>query len=386
MSTTTPRLADLIAALEAIAPLDLAAEWDNVGLLLGSPDDALAGPVLMTIDLTGAVLQEAAQHQASAVIAYHPPIFHPLKRLTDREPVQRTLLRAARMGLAIYSPHTALDAAPGAMSDWLADAVLDAPATRAAGGDRKALIPREAHAPGGDFKIVTFLPEAQLDAVRSALASAGAGQIGRYEACSFATPGTGTFFGARGSSPAVGRPGQLERVPEFRVEMVCSRRALPIALETLRRFHPYEEPAIDVYPLQPQPTRAAGPGRKITLDQPVPLAELGQRLKRHLGLPQVRVAASGEASRPLTHVGLCPGAGGSLADAALAQGCEVFITGEMKHHEVLAALRHGMSVVLAGHTNTERGYLPVLAERLMAALPSLRFVFSQADHDPLHAV
>jgi dinuclear metal center YbgI/SA1388 family protein len=384
------KLAQLIAAIEAFAPLDLAADWDNVGLLMGSPEDAISGPVLMTIDLTSAVLQEAAQHKASAVIAYHPPIFHPIKRLTDTDPVERTLLRAARMGLAIYSPHTALDAAPGAMSDWLADAILDAPATRAGGGDRRAIIPREALAVGAQVKIVTFIPTDRADAVRSALASAGAGKIGKYEVCSFAAAGTGTFFGTEGTTPTVGRVGRLEAVPEVRLEMVCSRRALAIAIETLRRFHPYEEPAIDVYPLHPQPTRAAGPGRKLTLDRATPLSALADRLKKHLRLPQVRVASAGSRGlqQPITHVGVCPGAGGSLAEAALKLGCEVFVTGEMKHHEVLAALRHGMSVILAGHTNTERGYLPVLAERLKAALPGqgLEFVFSQVDHDPLAAV
>lgn len=382
----TTKLANLIHALERIAPTDLAAEWDNVGLLLGSPDDAITGPVLLTIDLTGAVLQEAAQVKASAVIAYHPPIFHPLKRLTDRDPVQRTMLRAARMGLAIYSPHTALDAAPGAMSDWLADALLDAPSTPAGGGDRKAIIPRHSVRPGQDVKIVTFIPEDKADAIRSALASAGAGRIGHYEVCSFAAPGSGTFLGTQGAHPTIGRVGRLEQTPELRLEMVCSHRALPIALETLRQFHPYEEPAIDVYPLHPQPSRAAGPGRKLTLDRAIPLTQLAARLKKHLNLPQVHVASTSSLTQTVSHVGVCPGAGGSLADAALALGCEVFITGEMKHHEVLAALRHGMSVILAGHTNTERGYLPVLAQRLQLDLPDTRFVFSQADRDPLEAV
>jgi dinuclear metal center YbgI/SA1388 family protein len=378
-------LQTLIDALERIAPLELASDWDNVGLLLGSREDELRGPVLLTIDFTGAVLHEAAQHNAGAVVAYHPPIFSPIKRLTGDDQVQRTLLRAARQGLAIYSPHTALDAAPDAMSDWLADGLLETPANRRSDADRKALIPRESVAKGAEVKIVTFVPAEKAAAVRDALASAGAGRIGQYEVCSFSAPGTGTFLGTQGAHPAVGRVGRLEQVSELRLEMVCAKAALALAIETLRHFHPYEEPAIDVYPLAPQPVRGAGPGRRLVLDRPATPVQLAERLKRHLKIERIKVASPDD-TKAVTHVGVCPGAGASLVDAARAQGCSVFVTGEMKHHEVLAAVRSGMSVILAGHTNTERGYLPVLGQRLETEIPGLRCVVSTADRDPLRNV
>ncbi len=381
---------DLVNAMESIAPLSGAADWDNVGLLLGSPADPLGGDggadrggVMLTIDLTHAVLDEAEHAGVRAIVAYHPPIFAPLKRITSEGPLAGAVLRAARLGMAVFSPHTALDAAPGAMSDWLADGVVDhaLPGGAAAGADRRALAPHAALRPNEEVKITTFVPADKADGVRDALASAGAGQIGAYKVCSFTTPGTGTFLGSDGAHPSIGRVGRLERAAELRLEMVCSRAALALALATLRRFHPYEEPAVDVYELVAQPQRGAGVGRRLVLDQPATIAQLCTRLKAHLQLPAL--AAADATGGVVSRVGLCPGAGGSLVAEARRQGCQVFITGEMKHHEVLEAVREGVSVILAGHTATERGYLPVLRDRLKPLLAGVPMSVSNADRDPL---
>ncbi|MBL0869121.1 MAG: Nif3-like dinuclear metal center hexameric protein [Phycisphaerales bacterium] len=378
-------VADLVRTLDDFAPTWLAEEWDNVGLLLGSPADALTGPVLITIDLTEAVLEEAFTHKAAAVIAYHPPIFKPIKRLVDDSALSRTLLRAARAGLAIYSPHTALDATRDGMTDWLANKLL---LSRQSGSphsaDRRALRPAPSLPPSQRLKIVTFVPADALERVRLGLASAGAGMIGEYSVCSFAAEGTGTFFGSDKASPAVGNPGQLESVREMRLEMVCARRALPIALQTLKQFHPYEHPAIDVYELQPQPRRDTGLGRRLILDTPQDLETIAQRLKTNLNIPVVTVAQAKPGK--INTIGVCPGAGGDLAPLALSDGCELFITGEMKHHEVLAMTAAGLSILLCGHTATERGYLPTFAQQLSTRLPSAKFIVSTADADPLRAV
>jgi dinuclear metal center YbgI/SA1388 family protein len=368
-------ISDLIHAAEAIADPGLAEDWDNVGLLIGSSSWALAGPVLLTIDLTEDVSAEAVARKCSAIISYHPPLFHAIKRLVDgpgSSLSQRVALGAIRAGIAVYSPHTALDAA----ADGLAEHSK---------ADRRAIRPFARADRNGEVKIVTFVPEASAALVRNALASAGAGLIGNYELCSFSAPGTGTFRGREGSNPAVGTAGQFESTPEMRLEMVCARRAVALAIETLRQFHPYEEPAIDIYPLEARPDRNVGPGRRLMLDQPVALSQLAERLKKHLNIRAVQVAsARGDAETAVSCVGLVPGAGGSLVQAARAEGCEVFITGEMKHHEVNATLASGVSVILGGHTATERGYLPIYARRLGELLPGVEFVVSAADKDPLH--
>lgn len=372
---------DLAEAMERIAPLRYAEGWDRVGLQVGSRAAQLAGPVLLTIDLTEPVIDEAVRIGAGALVSYHPPIFRPLDSITNSTPRERIILTAARAGIAIYSPHTALDAAPDGTTDWLCEGLSGGEGRIA--GDCRALEPH----PEGDatptVKLVTFVPEREVEKVRNALASAGAGRIGGYTLCSFGSMGTGTFFGSEGSSPAVGEAGRLEVVPECRLEMVCPKRNLAIALQTLRRFHPYEEPAVDVYELAPKPRRSIGAGRRLVLDQPATMRELGERLRRFLGTARVQLGPSGDEDVRVRTLGVVPGAGESLAPIAAREGCEAFITGEMRHHQVLAAIHDGMHVLLAGHTNTERGYLPRLARRLRDELPGVETRLAAADRDPL---
>jgi len=376
--TSRVRVEDLAGVMERLAPTRFAEDWDNVGLLIGKREQRLDGPVLLTIDLTEPVVEEAVALGCSAIIAYHPPIFKAVKRITGDTAKERVLLRLIEEGMAVYSPHTAIDSAPGGMADWLADGLLDRKGIVKA--DRRALRPRLDRPETQEVKIVTFVPVDRVEDLRASLASAGAGLIGNYEVCSFSVTGTGSFFGKPGSSPKGGVAGKLESVTEARLEMVCSERALPLALATLRQFHPYEEPAVDVYPLLGRPERSAGVGRRLVLDQPASLEKLASRLKTHLNIPTVKVAAANDA--PVSRVGVCPGAGSEIAPLALSEGCEVFVTGEMKHHEVIPMLDAGMSVILAGHTNTERGFLPVLAEQLSVALPGVRVEVSKQDKSP----
>ena len=381
-------MSDLIAAMERIAPLAHAEPWDKVGLLVGSAGHELTGPILLTIDLTERVLAEAIEAEASAVIAYHPPIWEPLARITDASPAQRIVMGAIERGIAIYAPHTALDAVPGGICDWLCEGLSGGSEGKIA-GDCRALTPHHdrpsTQEVKQEVKIVTFVPAAQVETVRNALATAGAGIIGGYKVCSFVSPGTGTFLGGEATKPAVGNAGRLEYVPELRLEMVASKAALPLALQTLRRFHPYESPAIDVYELLPKPQREFGAGRRLVLDRPVSLEELAARFKAFLGTSTVRIADAGHTG-PVRTIGVCAGSGSSMLAAAKAEGCEVFVTGELSHHQVIAALHSGVSVVLGEHTGTERGYLPRLAVAIAAQLPGVRLIVSTTDRDPLRPI
>ena len=377
----------LLDAMSLIAPLSLAETWDRVGLQLGRASAPLTGPILLTIDLTERVLDEAVAIKASAIIAYHPPLWEPLLKLTADSPGERVLLRAAESHIAIYSPHTALDAASGGINDWLCEGLSDGAAGTIA-GDCRSLTPLAQQPVNQQLKIVTFVPVKEADRVRAALATAGAGSIGNYTVCSFTAEGTGTFIGDESSQPAVGNSGQLEKHAEQRLEMVVSKKALPLALETLRQFHPYEEPAIDVYELVPQPVRGLGAGRRLVLDEPADITALAARLKAHLSISAVKVALPPSIydSSPISHIGICAGAGSSLIPSAIENGCQLFVTGELKHHEVLAALKSNIGIMLAGHTNTERGYLQRLAPRLESSLPGIKCIVSASDRDPLRAM
>ncbi len=381
---------DLIDALDRIAPLSHAEPWDKVGLMVGSPARELRGPVVFCIDLTEKVMDEALAMSAGAIIAYHPPIWNPLERITDASPKGRVVLRAAEARIAVYSPHTSLDAAPGGLTDWLCEGLSGNTGAKdgegVVHGDSRALTPRAIPSTTQEMKVVTFVPPGEaVETIRNAMASAGAGIIGNYRVCSFGAEGQGTFLGGDGSKPTIGEAGRMESTREIRLEMVCSRSAVPLVVETLRSFHPYESPAIDVYELSGVPERHIGVGRRLVLDRPATIAELGERLRGHLDRVRLRMALV-DADRPITHVGVVAGAGADLAMTAVRDGCEVFVTGEMKHHEVVEMLNAGCSVLLAGHTNTERGYLKRLAARLKSILPGLVTHCSTADRDILVAV
>lgn len=365
---------DVIDTMQTIAPLQYAADWDNVGLLIGSPNWN-ANSILLTIDLTEDVLAEARSLGCNMIIAYHPPIFHPLKRLTDAEVPQKIVLEAARSGIAVYSPHTALDAAPGGVNDWLARGLGE--------GDVRALEPYESLPTTEECKIVTFCPADAVDAIRSGLATIGAGRIGNYQLCSFELRGTGTFFGSEDTSPVVGESGSLQRVDEVRLEMVCGKANLALAVMTLREFHPYEEPPIEIYPLLPRPNRKVGQGGRLVLDQRVTISDLVQRIKTLLNVQTVRVAFGTAAPEEYQTIGVCAGAGASCVDLAIHQGCQAFFTGEMRHHEIIAAQSRGCTIILAGHTNTERGYLPILKEKMQHTLPGRTINIAQSDISPL---
>lgn len=380
---------DLIDAMEAVAPLRTAEAWDRVGLQLGVPSRPIGGPVLLAIDLTEAVLDEAVRMHAGAIIAYHPVIWTPLTGLTDGTHTERIVRGAAEAGIAIYVPHTALDGAPGGVTDWLCEGISAPPGRAEEGvihGDCRGLSPATGGHAEREVKVITFVPSDKVDTLRNALGTAGAGGIGKYRLCSFSVEGEGTFLPVEGAAPTVGLVGRLERVRERRLEMVCSKRALALVIETLRQFHPYEQPAFDIIELVPEPVRRAGSGRRLVLDRPASIGELGDRLKSHLGRARIRYALSGD-DRPFRTIGVVPGAGGSLKELALSEGCEVFVTGEMTHHEILAARHAGMSILLAGHSNTERGYLHRLAVRLTDLLePDADVRVSALDRDYIVAV
>ncbi|MEM1186042.1 MAG: Nif3-like dinuclear metal center hexameric protein [Planctomycetota bacterium] len=379
-------IAHLCDAMELLAPLDGAESWDRVGLHVGRRSDALSGPVLLTIDLTERVMAEAVGMGASAVVAYHPPIWNKLERLTDETVTERIVYQAVKGGIAIYSPHTALDACEGGITDWLCEGIAGFSHDQGVTADVRALRPQPDADPNQAMKVVTFVPADAAGQLRGALATAGAGRIGEYTVCSFASAGVGTFLGGDGTNPAVGEAGKLETVEEVRLEMVCSERALALAIETLRQFHPYEEPAIDVYQLVPTRKRAQGAGRRLVLDQPATLADIGTKLKAFLGRSRIKLAHAGRSDRAVRSVAVVPGAGAELLPVAVREGAEVFITGEMKHHEILAALHEGVGVVLAGHTNTERGFLPRLAEHLRGRMAGVEVKVSEMDRDPVEVL
>jgi dinuclear metal center YbgI/SA1388 family protein len=263
---------EFYAALKTIAPLELAAEWDNTGLLIEGPPKKTIAQIMVCIDLTHPVIDEAIAVKADTIVAYHPPIFSGVKRLTRRKSGQNLLIRLIEAGITVWSPHTALDAAPDGLADWLLNSV----------GDTTERAPIE---------------------------------------------------------PCAARPDDVN----------------------------------------------VGMGRQGRLSTPTSLDVLIPKLKTYLGLAHLRVATAARHldGAPIKRVAVCPGAGGSLFSQV--RFADLLLTGEMRHHDVLNRVANGTSVILTDHTNTERGYLPILAGRIQEAL-SVPVMVSAIDQDPLQIV
>lgn len=263
-----------LGLLEQAAPLVLAESWDNVGLLLAPRERPALKRVLFTVDLTQAVADEAVRSRVQLVVSYHPPIFSGLKRIVPSDRTGKLVLCMIEHGIAVYSPHTALDAVEGGVNDWLASA-FDAAEVRA------------------------ILPRGEL----------------------------------------VGQAG-----------------------------HP-----------------RIGQGRSLTLPAPQPLDALIERIKRHLGLAHLRVAgASGFEQGHVRSVALCAGAGAAVIKAVRA---DLYLTGEMRHHDVLELCEAGSCVVLTEHSNSERGYLREWIALLGSRLGEpVELLLARADSDPLNIV
>jgi dinuclear metal center YbgI/SA1388 family protein len=354
---------DLARAMDAIAPTALAEPWDNVGLLVGDGEAAVTR-VMLAIDCTREVVAEASGEKCEAIVSYHPVLFEGRKRFVAGS----SAFDAARAGIAVYCPHTALDVAEGGTNDVLADAV---------GMSRRAPL-RAAEPRDAEYKLVTFVPAEHVEAVSRALFAAGAGRIGDYSSCSFRVAGTGTFFGESGTSPVVGQAGRLEEAAELRLETVVPVGRAAEAVRALRDAHPYEEPAFDLVKLASVSARGIG---RVGPVEPQTVRAVVDRVKRALGVE--RVLAAGPLEREVSRVAVCAGAGGALLGAAIEARADLFLTGELRHHDVLRAIEAGLTVLCVLHSASERAALGPLAEMLKKRLPGVAFLRSTADREPI---
>jgi dinuclear metal center YbgI/SA1388 family protein len=362
-------VAAVVDYLEQFAPSWLAAEWDNVGLLLGERGGP-AERIMTCLTVTPESAAEAVAAKAQLIVTHHPILFRAVKRLTDATPEGAMLLELARAGVAVYSPHTAFDNTPNGINEILANRL-----------SLKDLAPLRRRDEGPRYKVVVFVPDQDLARVSDALFGAGAGRIGQYRECSFRLAGTGTFFGSEATSPTVGQKGRREEVAEWRLEVVCLGRDLDAVLTAMRRAHSYEEPAYDVYPLRPGPA-ALGEGRVGSLETSIALGDLARAIKTTLRAGAVQVV--GDPGRAVQRVAIACGAGGELLPDALKSRADVLLTGEARFHDYLAARASGLALVLPGHYATERIGVEELAERLRAQWPNAEIWASRNEADPVN--
>jgi dinuclear metal center YbgI/SA1388 family protein len=326
---------------------------------------------LVALDASAEVLEQAERQQAELLVVHHPLIFSGLKRLVDDRGTVTLVRRLIREGRSLIAMHTNLDAAPDGLNTYVA---------RLLGlCELRPLLPSASRPL---LKLVVYVPETHGEAVRAAICAAGAGHIGHYSDCTFGTPGTGTFRPEEGTQPFLGAAGQLARVAEVRLETVVPRTALEEVLAALRKAHPYEEVAYDLFSLE-NPWPQAGLGRIGALATP---ASAGAFLETVGGvLATDRLAFIGDPARTVRTVALCTGAGGDYLPHAWRQQADLYLTGEVKHHHALLARQWGIAVIDAGHFATERPAVRLFAEYLTAQLPQLHVVIAE-ERDPLRVV
>ena len=363
------KVKDIALKIEQMYPLSLAQDWDNVGLLVGDPQKNVE-KILLTIDITNDVLAEARRLKTDLIVSYHPVIWDGLKKVIT-EGSTRVVYELIRSGIAVFSIHTALDSAVGGVNDGLAEmiGIVDGKPI----GDYVGR-------PGGDnYKLVVFVPVESVAKVSNAIFAAGAGAIGNYSHCGFNAEGTGTFLPQKGAKPAVGRKGKLEKVAEIRFETVVPSDTLDAVIAALRKAHPYETPAFDVFKMHGT-DGPFGLGRIGELARPVHVAEIIKKIKEVTGAESIGLI--GDENRLVKRVAVCAGSCGQIINRVIAAKADLYLTGELKHHQALAAQEAGLTCICLSHTVSERFMLKKVAKQLQKQVKGVKIKVSKKDADP----
>lgn len=360
------RIRDITSKLEALAPPSFQESYDNAGLIVGHPDDEV-GAVLLTLDVTEEVIDEAIASGAGLIVAHHPIVFKGLKQFNGKNYVERCVIKAIKNDVAIFASHTNLDSVPGGVNSKMCE--------KLGLNDCRILSPMK----GQLLKLVTFVPIEQADKVRKALFAAGAGHIGNYDQCSFNLPGEGTFRGSENTNPFVGEPGKQHNEKEVRVETILPRYRKGKVLSALLESHPYEEVAYDFYPLE-NDWAETGIGMVGHLPEPMNEKSFLLKVKETFACGVIRHTRL--LDKPVEKVALCGGSGSFLLDEAKASGADVFITGDFKYHQFFDA-EDRLVIADIGHYESEQFTKEVFYEILTKNFPNFAIRLSEVKTNPV---
>lgn len=355
--------------IEKIVPLKLAQGWDNVGLLVGD-DNGNVKNILLTIDITKDVVKEAEKLKAELIVSYHPVIWDGLKKVTA-DGSNSVVYELVRAGVSVFSIHTALDAAIGGVNDGLADIV---------GITDGEPIGDYVESPAEDnYKLVVFVPIESINKVSDAVFAAGAGGLGNYSHCGFTGTGEGSFLPLEGAKPARGKKGKLEKVTEVRFETLVPAEKLERVVAAMKKVHPYETPAFDCIKLYGTESKF-GLGRIGNLEKPLRISKIIEKVKKATGAKAFGIV--GDAQRLVRKAAVCAGSCGKIINMVIAAGCDLYLTGELKHHQALAAQEAGLTCICLSHTVSERFILKKFAKQLKKELNEITIYISKKDADP----
>lgn len=362
------KIKEIIDHLEKWAPPVYQESYDNSGLLTGDKNAECTG-CLITLDTIEAVLDEAIEKNCNLVVSHHPIIFGGLKKITGRNYVERTVLKAIKNDIAIYAIHTNLDNVHTGVNRKICDLI---------GISEPAIL-----APKSNLlkKLTVFVPQEDAERVRKAMFDAGAGSIGRYEECSFSTDGTGTFRPGPDSNPSIGKAGGTrESVAEQRVEFLINGYQSSALLSTLFQAHPYEEVAYFLSDLS-NSHQQVGSGMVGELDEEMETGQFLRELKSKMNINCIR--HTDICRKSIKKIAVCGGAGGFLLSAAKRAGADIFITSDYKYHEFFDA--DGQIIIAdIGHYESEAFTKELIYDFFTENLTNIAFYSSEVTTNPIN--
>ncbi len=368
------KIKQITQIIEDLCPLHYAEDFDNVGLLVGSPDERVTG-VLVTLDCLEKTVEEAIESNCNLIVSFHPIIFSGLKKINGKSYVERTVIKAIKNDIAIYAMHTALDNSIKGVSNKMAE-VLGLT-------HRKVLIPK----PKTLKKLSTYVPPSAAEAVRKALFEAGAGNIGNYSHCSFNAPGEGTYLGDESSQPAIGEKEVLQKVPELLITVIFDSHLQGAILKALRESHPYEEIAFDIITVDNSHPEI-GMGMIGDLEKDENTNDFLSRLKSTFGTPVIR--HSGLVAGHVKRIAVLGGSGSFGIERAIAAGADVYVTSDLKYHDFFKA-ENKILLVDIGHYESEQftknlltDYLTKKITNFAPAVPESGIILSKISTNPIN--
>lgn len=352
--------------LEFLAPQAYQESYDNSGLITGSPNWLITG-ILVSLDCTEEVIQEAIDRQCNFIVAHHPIIFKGLKKLTGSNYIERTIISAIKNNIALYAIHTNLDNIHTGVNKKICEKI---------GLLNPEILVCKTNTLS---KLVTFIPKENTEVVLDALHKAGAGQIGNYSNCSFKTEGVGSFKPNENANPHIGSTLKQEFVEETRVELIFPTHLETHILSALRKSHPYEEVAHYLSAIHNK-NQEVGSGMKGELEVAMEPLEFLNRLKASMNLKVIRHTRL--INQPIKKVAVCGGSGSFLLQDAIRAGAQIFITADFKYHEFFDA-EDKIIIADIGHYESEIFTKELLVEVLTKKFPTFAINFSTSVTNPI---
>ena len=341
------KVKDFTSALEQIAPLTYAEGFDNVGLLVGDYNDEVT-KVLVCLDTTPEVVEEAIQEGANLIISFHPIVFSGLKKLNGKTYVERAVIKAIKNGINIYATHTALDNS--------FDGVNRGIVNQLGLSNAKVLIPKQ----NAIKKLVTYVPIDEIEIVKNALYDAGAGAIGFYDSCSYLIEGTGNYRPLEGSNPTIGEIGKLQEEKEVRIEVIVPQHVEANVLKALFQTHSYEEVAYSLISLVNK-NQYIGLGMVGELENEMSEADFIAYVKEKMNTPVIR--HSRLLNKSIKKVAVLGGSGAFAIRDAIASGADAYITSDLKYHEFFSA-EDQIILMDIGHYESEQFTINLISSYL----------------------